>query len=105
MYKLAVICPERLEKGFALAGVQTFASDGAGRTQELLLGLLAQKDIGLVLIPQEHLADFEPEIFKKAELLPLPLVVPVPMSGKPTASPETYVSQIVRRAVGYPIKI
>ena len=105
MYKLAIICPERIEKGFALTGTETFASDAGARTQEILSELLTQKNWGVIIIPQEHLPDFDPRVLKTLDATQIPLVVPIPMSGKETTSPEAYVSQIVRRALGYQIKI
>lgn len=100
-----MICPERIVKGFALTGVETFVSDAGSKTEELLLGLITQKERGFIIIPQEHLADFEPRTLKKLDALQIPLVVPIPMGEKDTTSPEAYVAQTVRRAIGYNIKI
>ena len=100
MYKLAILCPERVVKGFALTGIDTFLSEAGSRTQELLETLLEEGGRGVIIIPQEHLADFDPRFLKKVDSLQIPLVVPIPMGGKDTASPEAYVSQIVRRAIG-----
>lgn len=105
MYKLAIICPERIAKGFALTGIETFVSELGTKTQEHLTHLLTQKELGAVIIPQEHLADFDPRFLKKLDGLQIPLVVPIPMGGKETLSPEAYVAQTVRRAIGYNIKI
>ncbi len=100
-----MISPDRLEKGFALTGVETFVSDLGTRTQEILSELITRKDIGIVIIPEEHLADFDPRTRKKLDELQMPLIVPIPMERRETASPEKYVSQLVRRAIGYEIKI
>ena len=105
MYSLAVICPERMVKGFALTGVETFVSDAGAKTEELLAQLLTETDRGVIIIPQEHLADFEPRTLKKLDALQIPLVVPIPMGEKETTSPEAYVAQMVRRAIGYNIRI
>ena len=105
MYSLAVICPERIVKGFALTGVETFVSNAGAKTEELLARLLTETDRGVIIIPQEHLSDFEPRTLKKLDALQIPLVVPIPMGEKETTSPEAYVAQTVRRAIGYNIKI
>ena len=100
-----VICPERIVKGFALTGVETFVSDAGAKTEALLEKLLAQTEYGMMIIPQEHLADFEPRTLKKLDGLQIPLIVPIPMGEKETTSAEAYVAQTVRRAIGYNIKI
>ncbi|MBI4437036.1 MAG: hypothetical protein HY590_06480 [Candidatus Omnitrophica bacterium] len=105
MYKLIVICPERIAKGFTLTGIEVLVSDAGSRTQELLTRLMTQREMGVVLLPQEHLADFDPRMLKKLDALQLPLVVPIPMGSEATLSPEEYVKQTVRRALGYEIKI
>ena len=105
MYKLVVICPERIAKGFSLTGVEVLVSDAGSRTQELLNRLIIQKEVGVVLLPQEHLADFDPRMLKTVDALQLPLVVPIPMGSETIFSPEEYVKQTVRRALGYEIKI
>lgn len=105
MYRLAILCPERIEKGFSLTGIETFVSEVGTKTEELLSELLTQKNVGVIMIPQEHLADFDPRTLKKLDALQIPLVVPVPMGGRECVSPENYISQIVRRAIGYNIKI
>lgn len=105
LYKLAVICPERIEKGFSLTGAETFVSDAGSKTETLLGKLLAQTEYGMIIVPQEHLADFEPRMLKKLDALQIPLVVPIPMGEKETTSPEAYVALTVRRAIGYNIKI
>ena len=105
MYKLAVICPEQIEKGFSLTGAETFVSDAGPKTETLLEKLLAQTEYGMIIVPQEHLADFEPRMLKKLDALQIPLVVPIPMGSEAILSPEEYVKQTVRRALGYEIKI
>jgi len=105
LYKLAILCPERIEKGFALTGVETFVSNVGSTTQEKLSELLGQKEWGVIILPQEHLDDFDPKMLKKLDSVQIPLIVPVPMGSKDASSPEAYVSQIVRRAIGYQIKI
>jgi len=105
LYKLVVICPDRIARGFALTGAEVLVSEAGPRTQTLLEDLITRKETGVILFPQEHLADFDPRTLKKLDALYLPLVVPVPMTSDATTSPEAYVAQMIRRAIGYDIKI
>ena len=105
MFKLTVICPEKLAKGFELTGVDVLTSDSKETTEDLLFQTIEAKKVGLVILPQEHLEGFEERTRKQIEGLDVPLIVPVPMTQESGITPEEYVSQMVRRAIGYQIKI
>ena len=105
MFRLAVICPEKLARGFELTGVDVFISDSREKTEGLLFQTIGDKKAGLVILPQEHLERFEERTRKQIEGLELPLIVPVPMTQESNVVPEEYISQLVRRAIGYQVKI
>ena len=105
MPNLAVICPEKLAKGFELTGVDVLTSDSKEKTEGLLFEAIEGKKAGLVILPQEHLEQFEERKRKALEELELPLIVPIPMLQEKEVTPEEYVSQMVRRAIGYQVKI
>ena len=105
MYKLAIICPEKLSKGFELTGVKVFTSDSSDRTKDLLFETIEGKQTGLIVLPQEHLESFEERTLKALEKLDFPLIVPIPMIKESEGKPEAYVAQMVRRAIGYEIKL
>ena len=105
MFRLAVICPEKLAKGFELTGVDVFTSDSKERTADLLFQTIEAKKVGLVILPQEHFEGFEERRRKQVEELDVPLIVPVPMIRENEMKAEEYVSQLVRRAIGYQVKI
>ena len=105
MFKLTVICPEKLAKGFELTGVDVFTSDSKEKTERLLLQTIEEKKAGLVVLPQEHLESLDERKRKELEKLDFPLIVPVPMIRETEMTPEEYVSQMVRRAIGYQVKI
>lgn len=105
MFKLAVICPEKLARGFELTGVDVFTSDSKEETEEFLFQTIEDKKAGLVILPQEHLEAFEERKRKELEKLEIPLIVPVPMIQGSDIQAEEYVSQMVRRAIGYQVKI
>jgi len=51
------------------------------------------------------LEQFEERKLKQLEELELPMIVPIPMIQEKGVAPEEYVSQMVRRAIGYQVKI
>lgn len=105
MPKLAVICPQKLARGFELTGVEVLTSDSTEKTQGLLLETIESQRAGLVVLPQEHLERFEERILKTLEALEVPMIVSIPMIQEQQIAPEEYVSQMVRRAIGYQVKI
>ena len=105
MFKLSIICPEKLARGFELTGVEVLTSDSKEKTERLLFETIGGQKAGLVILPQEHLEKFEERALKSLEKLEMPLIVPVPMIQESESTPEEYVSQMVRRAIGYQIKI
>ena len=105
MFRLTVICPEKLARGFELTGVDVFTSDSKEKTEDLLFQTIEAKKTGLVILPQEHLEGLEERRRKQIEELDVPLIVPVPMIQESELTPEEYVSQMVRRAIGYQVKI
>ena len=105
MSRLAIICPEKLAKGFELTGVEVLTSDSMEKTKGLLLQTIEEKKAGLVILPQEHLERFEERTLKHLETLEQPMIVSIPMIQETEATPEEYVSQMVRRAIGYQVKI
>ena len=100
-----MICPEKLAKGFELTGVDVLTSDSKEKTEDLLFKTIEAKQAGLVILPQEHLEKFGERTLKSLEKLEMPLIVPVPMTQESGITPEEYVSQMVRRAIGYQVKI
>lgn len=105
MPNLAVICPETLARGFELTGVEVLTTNSKETTEGLLFGTIEGKRAGVVILPQEHLEQFEERKRKTLEELELPFIVPIPMLQEREASVEEYVSLMVRRAIGYQVKI
>ena len=89
----------------AKPGAVAAPTAGLHFTEELLQKLIEEGGRGVIIVPQEHLSDFEPRTLKQLDGLQIPLIVPIPMGEKETTSPEAYVAQTVRRAIGYNIKI
>ena len=105
MPKLAIICPQKLARGFELTGVEVLTSDSTEKTEGLLFQTIEAKKAALVVLPQEHLERFGERTLKNLEALELPMIVSIPMIQEHQISPEEYVSQLVRRAIGYQVKI
>lgn len=101
-----VLCTPEVAPGFRLAGLEPIeAAPGAEGTARLS-ELRTRPEVGVVLI-EERLYDGLPEAELRAlEREALPLVVPFPGPvWAPPSSPEEYVVELLRRAIGYRVKL
>lgn len=93
--------------GFALAGVPVAEALSGRDAAAIIAPLLDRPDIGVLLVEQELLdALGDPE---RRELMrrPSPIIVPFPgPSWGERASPaEAYVLELLRRAIGYRVRL
>jgi len=107
MAKLLVIAPPELIQGFRLAGIAAEVTHSADETKQKLLHALESAEYALVAFPEEDAVSFDERTRRRCDQTTRPLLLPFPMTLKKTAgySAKEYVSQIVRRAVGYQVKI
>lgn len=106
-YAVRVVCRPELAEGFHLAGVPSEAvrtpSEGVAR----ILELADRADLGVLLV-EEDLYDALTDSEKRAlERRPVPMIVPFPgpsWEAEP-ARAEAYVIEILRRAIGYSVRL
>ncbi|MFN8583218.1 MAG: V-type ATP synthase subunit F [Gemmatimonadaceae bacterium] len=93
--------------GFALAGIPVAEVDDVQSTTRLLATLTARSDIGVVLVEQD-LLDALAEADRRALLRrATPIVVPFPgpaWAEVPTSA-DAYVLELLRRAIGYRVRL
>lgn len=93
--------------GFRLAGVDAVAAGCAEEAERLLRSCIAEGGVSLVLINQGFLDRFSEGTRRRIERLSLPLIIPLPISPvwwKEEPS-QDYVLSLIRRAIGYQMKI
>lgn len=101
-----VIASRGLTAGFALAGVPVFeARDGADAATQI--DRLADSDgAGVVIIDEPLYRDIPEEIRRALQRSALPVVIPVPGPDWTTeATAHEYIVEILRRAIGYRVKL
>jgi vacuolar-type H+-ATPase subunit F/Vma7 len=102
-----VICRPAIAAGFRLAGLRpeiaSDPTDGARR----LAAMLDEDDAGVILAEEDFHAAL-PETERRAlARRPLPIVVPFPLPrwAPAAAAPETFIAELLRRAVGYRVRL
>lgn len=106
-YRVRVLCRPEIGAGFALAGLEVVDAATAEQGRERLEDLLAQRDVGVVLM-EEGLYDGLPEdVRRQLGRRPLPMVVPFPEPtwGERAETPEAYIVELLRQVIGYRVRL
>lgn len=101
-----VLCRPATQAGFALAGLVPDAATDEGATEAALRALLARRELGVVLIEESLYAALAPELRALVDRVAQPVVVPFPgPAWQPAPSAEAQVVELLRRAIGYRVRL
>ena len=104
MRKIVVVTPEDAGHGFALGGV-TQLTASAAELPATLQGLAGEQDNAVVIVDERLLTERGREEIAALERLWPGLVVVLPAPGKAARPEEDYVLQLIRRAIGYQVRL
>jgi V/A-type H+-transporting ATPase subunit F len=93
--------------GFRLAGLEAVAAASPEEAERLLRECLAAGSASIILVKQSYLERFSELTRRKLDKLSVPLVIPLPLTtvrGGEAAS-QDYILSLIRRAIGYQMKI
>ncbi len=107
MSKYLVITDPDSAVGFRLAGVETLAAERVEDAEEMLQTAVNSGGTGLLLINESFMNKFSDSFQRKLEKISLPLIIPIPISGTwwKQEQGEDYIFNLIRRAIGYQMKI
>jgi V/A-type H+-transporting ATPase subunit F len=107
MARLLVLTDPETALGFRLAGIETFSAREAKEAHGLILELLEKREEGVVIINEDFLPSFPEKVQKRIEESLQPVFVPVPHveSWREGEKKEEYLVRLLRRVMGYQIKI
>jgi vacuolar-type H+-ATPase subunit F/Vma7 len=102
---VAVACTPGVAPGFALAGLHTHVPN-AERDTAALIRDLTNRGTGVLLIEDGLLQQLEPDVRRRVQSMPTPIVVPFPgPSTLGRVAPMDYVVDLLRRAIGYRVHL
>ena len=107
MYDVTAIVPRGQGIGFTLAGVEVReAADIADAHKVLALEIDNERN-GIILVYDKFIRDLPPKLQKQIDKSAIPLVVSIPIitEWEYTHDRDEIIRNIIRRAVGYRIKI
>lgn len=107
MSDLLVITGQGASLGFQTAGLETLEVDAKTDISGLLLGLQAGARYGLIAIEENLLEKVSANAMKRLRKKGLPVIIPInlPMRWGEAEAGESPVVRLIRRAIGYQIKL
>lgn len=100
-----VIMGSEVKPGFQLTGVQVEEAVNAKDAEEKVLKAIESGKFGIIILEEEFLKGFDPRNKTKILESVVPLVVPISVTLSSKMSVEEYLEMVVRRAIGYQIKV
>ena len=104
MKKIVTITPPDAAYGFALAGVKQLVRTPQD-LDDTLLELKSDPETGVIIIDERLVAGLTQWRIEDIERRWPGLVVVLPAPGKPQRPEEDYVLRLIRRAIGYQVRL
>jgi V/A-type H+-transporting ATPase subunit F len=104
MKKLSFITPEDAACGFSLAGVPQVAVE-ADEAEEALTKTMSEPATGLVIIDERLISGMPEERLREIEQGWNGILLILPSPVKPPAEVEDYAARLIRRAIGYHVRL
>lgn len=98
------ITPPDAESGFEMAGVLQDISD-RHRFIAALKRRVADPDTGLIIVDERLLDENTEQEMRTIETMWKGVLVVLPSPGRPTEEMEDYASRLIRRAIGYHVRL
>lgn len=104
MKRVLTITDQDARYGFGLAGIHQYAAD-ADELEGTLLKAVNDPESGLVIVDERLISGIDEERLREIERAWTGVVVVLPAPGAGAAEAEDYATRLIRRAVGYHVRI
>lgn len=104
MKKVLTVTSQDARYGFALAGIDQYAAE-AIELEEVLVKAVTDTRNGLVIVDERLISGMHEERFREIERSWTGVVVVLPSPVLGPAEVEDYASRLIRRAIGYHVRI
>lgn len=107
MEKIVALLDEETGLGFKLAGVEIREANSLEAMREGVQSVLSDREVGIVIVDEAMFRQLPERLEKKLEESTAPIFVPIPTLKlwREAIKPEEYAARLIRRAIGYQIKI
>lgn len=104
MKKIAFITPPDALHGFSLAGIPQHAVE-LPDAEKMLKETMAEPDNGLVIVDERLMKDVTEEHLRDLEHNWQGVLLILPSPEKPPVEEEDYATRLIRRAIGYHVRL
>lgn len=104
MKTISFITPTDASFGFSLSGVPQYAVK-ASEAEETLKKSMAETDAGLIIIDERLLQGMPEERLRELEQGWHGILLVLPSPEKPPPEVEDYAARLIRRAIGYHVRL
>ena len=107
MRKILIITYPETASGFSLTGVDVMGLEKEEDLSEIIYWLLQEKTYALVAVEDAFLSSLDNGIRRRLDREGKPVIVSIstPKRWAVRGEAETYLARLIRRAIGYQIKI
>ena len=93
--------------GLRLAGIPTDAVDDGDTAAARIGALAADRELGILVVEERLLDAVPPVVRREVERRPAPIIVPLPTPawGEPPRDAGSLILDLLRRAIGYRVKL
>jgi vacuolar-type H+-ATPase subunit F/Vma7 len=105
-HRVAVVGDATVALGFRLAGLRPHVVDSKDAAADLLSRMVDDPQWGVILVQEDLMPDV-PRSGRRRASAGLPVLVPFPAPSleRPPGEAEAYVAELLRRAVGYRVRL
>lgn len=104
MKKLVFMTPSDAEYGFSMAGVPQHVIESRD-AEQAIENIMAEPDCGLLVIDERLIQDLPEERLRDLEQRWRGILLVLPSPEKPPAEVEDYAARLIRRAIGYHVRL
>ena len=105
--KILIITYPDISLGFRLSGIEIKEVEEGEDITSILRTIVTKGEYGLLAVEEVLLSKVPDEILRMVRKIGIPVIVPIntPRSWHGEAEVESYIARVIRRAIGYQVKI
>jgi len=106
-WRVRVLASTATSPGYRLAGLTVDEVENVGDAGDRLATAAADAEVGIILIEQRLLDRVPPAVRRAVDRRALPIIVPIPAPNWTHAKSdaESYIVELLRRAIGYRVRL
>lgn len=104
MKKIVFLTPADGEYGFSLTGVTQYTIEEEA-LEERLKNLMAEPEIGLVIIDERLIKGIEADRLREMEERWYGILLIIPAPERVGVEAEDYITRLIKRAIGYHVRV